>query len=72
VARLEIYVVYAPAVAPPEIQTTIVSFAETELLLSVNDTAVFPANATLAIVIRPADLFSVTAVLLSVSWVTAP
>ena len=48
-------------------QTISVSLALIVLLLSVNETVVTVANEALLIVIRPADLFSVTAVDLSVN-----
>jgi len=41
-------------------------------LVNVKDTAVLAANEAAFIVMRPADLFKVTAVDLSVNWVTEP
>ena len=70
--KLDTYAVYAAAVAPDPTFNIIMSFEEIKLLVSVNDTAVAPANAALFIVIWPADLFSVTPVDLLVACVTVP
>lgn len=63
---------YAPAVAPLPTFRIKMSFAEIRLLFSVNVTLVALASDALFIVIRPADVFNVTAVDLSVACVTAP
>ena len=64
---------YDPAVAwPPEIVRTTVSFAEMKLLFSVNVALVAVVKDALFMVMRPAGLFSVTAVDLSVACVTVP
>ena len=64
---------YEPGVAwPPEIVRITVSLAEIRLLFSVNVALVAVANEALFMVITPAGLFSVTAVLLLVNCVTVP
>jgi hypothetical protein len=64
---------YEPGVAwPPEIVKITVSFALIVLLFKVNVALVAVAKDAPFIVIRPIDLFSVTAVDLSVACVTVP
>ena len=64
---------YEPGVVwPPEIVKIMVSFAEIRLLFNVNVALVAVANEALFIVMRPADVFSVTAVDLLVACVTVP
>ena len=62
VVMLEMYVVYAAVVPPPDTFTMIASLAEMLLLVRVNVTAVLPASAALFIVMRPMLLFRVTPV----------
>jgi hypothetical protein len=58
---------YAPAVAPAPIFTSMISVLVIVELVIVNDTAVLAANAELIIVILPQVAFIVTAVDLLVS-----
>src|SRR5512137_2201794 len=64
---------YEPGVAwPPEIVKITVSLALIVELFKVNVALVAVAKDALFIVIRPIDLFKVTAVDLLVNWVTVP
>ena len=74
VPMLDTYNVYAvaSATALPEMFSTTRSLELMKVLFNVNDTATPAANAAPFIVMRPADLFSVTAVDLLVNCVTVP
>jgi len=65
--KFDTYTEYAPVVAPLEMQTISVSLALIKLLFKVNDTVVTVASEAAFIVMRPEDLFKVTAVDLSVN-----
>jgi hypothetical protein len=72
VLLLEIQQLYAPAVAPDATLMIVTSLTPIKLLFSVNVTLVVAFNVALFSVICPADLLSVTAVLLLVACVTTP